>query len=73
MAQSGSKGTKSNPYTMSEYESLADTGAWQGGFVLVDNETVIYIMKEVTVHASSSGSYKSGSSSWAFYNHDRQI
>ena len=66
MAQSGSKGTKSNPYTMSEYESMADAGTWQGGYVIDDSGTVTYIMKEVRVSGYSCGSYKSGSGSWDF-------
>jgi hypothetical protein len=27
----GAKGTISNPYTMAEFEELADAGLWQGG------------------------------------------
>lgn len=63
MAQSGSKGSMSNPYTMSEYESMADAGTWQGGYVKDDNGTVTYMMKDLIVTGYSSGSYKSGSSS----------
>ena len=29
----GAKGTISNPYTMAEFEELADAGLWQGGYV----------------------------------------
>lgn len=66
MAQSGSKGSISNPYTMSEFESMADAGTWQGGYVMDDNGNVTYMMKEVTVDGYSCGSYTSGSGSGDF-------
>lgn len=66
MATTNSKGSKNNPYTMSEYESLADAGNWAGGYVRDDSGNVTYIMKEITVTGYSCGSRGSGSGSGDF-------
>lgn len=50
----GQKGTKSNPYTMAEYESMANAGTWEGGYVMDDSGEAVYMMKEVTVEGSGS-------------------
>ena len=52
----GQKGTKSNPYTMAEYESMANAGTWEGGFVMDDSGEAVYMMREVTVKGSGSDS-----------------
>ena len=64
MAKKNAKGTQENPYTMSEYETMADAGTWEGGYVVDDNGNVTYMMKELTVSGYSCGSHKSGSGSW---------
>ena len=60
------KGTKENPYTMSEYETLAGEGKWEGGYVKDDSNTVVYMLKEVECCGSKgySGYSGSGSGSW---------
>ena len=58
----GEKGSKKNPYTMSEYEELADKGQWKGGYVKDSAGTVSYMMAEIVVNGysgSGSGSYGS--------------
>ncbi len=56
------KGSKTNPYTMSEYEDLADKGQWKGGYVKDSAGTVSYMMSEVLVNGySGSGSGSHGS------------
>ena len=52
----GQKGTKANPYTMAEYESMANAGTWEGGFVMDDSGEAVYMMREVTVKGSGSDS-----------------
>ena len=61
----GAKGTKSNPYTMAEFEELADAGLWQGGYVIDDSGNVAYMMAEITVigYSGYSGYGSSGSGS----------
>lgn len=66
MATTNPKGSKNNPYTMSEYESLANSGNWEGGYVQDDSGKVTYTMKEVTVTGYSCGSSGSGSGSGSF-------
>ena len=60
------KGTKENPYTMDEYETLAKDGKWEGGYVKDDSNTVVYMLKEVECCGSKgySGYSGSGSGSW---------
>ena len=43
------KGTLENPYTMAEYEELEDSGMWQGGYVIDDDDTVSYVLKDLDV------------------------
>lgn len=50
------KGTQANPYSMSEYEAMANAGKWNGGYVRDDSGTVVYMMKELVVEGSGSGS-----------------
>ena len=59
----GAKGTISNPYTMAEFEELADAGLWQGGFVIDDGGNVTYTMAELTVtgYSGYSGDGSDGS------------
>ena len=59
----GAKGTISNPYTMAEFEELADAGLWQGGFVIDDGGNVAYMMVELTVtgYSGYSGDGSDGS------------
>jgi len=59
----GEKGTKGNPYTMAEFEELADAGLWHGGYVIDDGGTVSYFMAELTVigYSGYSGYGSSGS------------
>ena len=61
----GAKGTKSNPYTMAEFEELADAGLWQGGYVIDDSGNVAYMMAEITIigYSGYSGYGSSGSGS----------
>ena len=59
----GAKGTISNPYTMAEFEELADAGLWQGGYVEDDSGNVAYMMAELTVtgYSGYSGDGSDGS------------
>ena len=59
----GAKGTISNPYTMAEFEELADAGLWQGGYVIDDGGNVTYTMAELTVtgYSGYSGDGSDGS------------
>ena len=59
----GAKGTMGNPYTMAEFEELADAGLWQGGFVIDDGGNVAYMMVELTVtgYSGYSGDGSDGS------------
>lgn len=61
----GAKGTQGNPYTMTEFEELADAGLWHGGYVIDDGGTVSYFMAELTVigYSGYSGYGSSGSGS----------
>lgn len=61
------KGSLKNPYTLAEYESLLDAGAWTGGYVV----GLGYCFKEATVvgsNPSSSNGYGSygSSGSWSY-------
>lgn len=47
---SAPKGSASNPYTQSEYESMLEAGTWPGGYV----EGLGYCMKEVVITGSDS-------------------
>ena len=53
MAKTAAKGTKDNPYSMSECEKMLDAGTWPGGYVRDDAGTVSYVMKSVTVQGYS--------------------
>ena len=59
----GAKGTTGNPYTMAEFEELADAGLWQGGYVKDDSGNVTYMMAELTVtgYSGYSGDGSDGS------------
>ena len=64
MERKASKGTRENPYSMSECEKMLDTGTWPGGYVKDDAGQVSYVMKSVTVQGysgSCSGSNWHGS------------
>ena len=57
MAKTSTKGTRENPYSMSECDSMLDAGTWPGGYVKDDAGQVSYVMKSVTVQGySGSGS-----------------
>ena len=56
MAKTDEKGSLHNPYTMEEFEELADAGSWTGGYVTDDAGNVVYMMKELIVSGSGSGS-----------------
>ena len=57
MAKTSTKGTKENPYSMSECEKMLNAGTWPGGYVKDDAGQVSYVMKSVTVQGySGSGS-----------------
>ena len=61
---SSAKGTKENPYSMSECDEMLDNGTWPGGYVKDDSGQVSYVMKSVTVwgySGSGSGSEEHGS------------
>ena len=61
---SGAKGTKENPYSMSECNEMLDNGTWPGGYVKDDSGRVSYVTKSVTVwgySGSGSGSEEHGS------------
>ena len=65
MATTNPKGSINNPYTMSEFESMADAGTWDGGYVMDDSGKVTYMMKELIVNGYSCGSH-SGSADFQF-------
>ena len=57
MAKTAAKGTRENPYSMSECEKMLNAGTWPGGYVKDDAGQVSYVMKSVTVQGySGSGS-----------------
>ena len=57
MAKTAAKGTRENPYSMSECEKMLNAGTWPGGYVKDDAGQVSYVMKSVTAQAySGSGS-----------------
>lgn len=57
MATTAEKGTKDNPYSMDECNSMLDAETWPGGYVRDDAGTVSYVAKSATVMGySSSGS-----------------
>ena len=57
MAKTSIKGTRENPYSMSECEKMLNAGTWPGGYVKDDAGQVSYVMKSVTVQGySGSGS-----------------
>ena len=61
---SSAKGTKENPYSMSECDEMLDNGTWPGGYVKDDSGQVSYVTKSVTVwgySGSGSGSEEHGS------------
>ena len=60
MAKTAAKGTKDNPYSMSECEKMLDAGTWPGGYVRDDAGTVSYVMKSVTVQGYSGSGSGSG-------------
>ena len=68
------KGTKANPYTLEEYEALADEGLWQGGFVKIGENDPVYIMREVDVigYSGCSGYGSSGSGSDDIWGSDNE-
>ena len=53
MAKTTAKGTRENPYSMSECESMLEAGTWPGGYVKDDAGNVSYVMKSVTVQGYS--------------------
>ena len=53
------KGSKENPYAMSECEQMLDNGTWPGGYVVDDDGEITYVMKSTIVHGYSG--YGSGS------------
>lgn len=53
MATTGAKGTKENPYSMDECDSMLEAGTWPGGFVRDDAGTVSYVMMSVTIQGYS--------------------
>ena len=57
MAKTAAKGTRENPYSMSECEKMLNAGTWPGGYVKDDAGQVSSVMKSVTAQAySGSGS-----------------
>ena len=57
MTKTSTKGTRENPYSMSECDSMLEAGTWPGGYVKDDAGQVSYVMKSVTVQGySGSGS-----------------
>lgn len=50
------RGTKTNPYTISEVEPLIDNGTFEGGYVKDENGQVSYWLGVATVMSSSSNS-----------------
>ena len=57
------KGSKSDPYTMAEYNEMLQNGTWKGGYVKDDNGNVSYTLPELTVNGYSGSGNGSGSSS----------
>ena len=57
------KGSKSDPYTMAEYNEMVQNGAWKGGYVKDDNGNVSYTLPELVANGYSGSGSGSGSSS----------
>lgn len=61
------KGSRENPYSMSEYEQMLDNGTWKGGYVKDDAGDVTYAMGEVICEGySGSGSGSDHGSDFEF-------
>ena len=57
------KGSKSDPYTMAEYNEMLQNGTWKGGYVKDDNGNVSYTLPELAANGYSGSGNGSGSSS----------
>ena len=57
------KGSKSDPYTMAEYNEMLQNGTWKGGYVKDDNGNVSYTLPELVANGYSGSGSGSGSSS----------
>ena len=57
------KGSKSDPYTMAEYNEMLKNGTWKGGYVKDDNGNVSYTLPELAANGYSGSGNRSGSSS----------
>ena len=62
------KGTQENPYSLEEYESLSESGQWQGGYITDETGSVVYALKDAVFYGSKGysgyGSSGSGSDPW---------
>ena len=62
------KGTQENPYSLEEYESLSESGQWQGGYITDETGSVVYALKDAVFYGSNGysgyGSSGSGSDPW---------
>ena len=57
------KGSKSDPYTMAEYNEMLQNGTWKGGYVKDDNGNVSYTLPELVANGYSGSGSGSGCSS----------
>ena len=57
------KGSKSDPYTMAEYNEMLQNGTWKGGYVKDDNGNVSYTLPELVANGYSGSGSGSGSGS----------
>lgn len=60
------KGSKEDPYSMSEYDNMVEKGTWKGGYVKDDSGNVTYTMGTVVVNGYSSGSGSGKGSDFQF-------